>query len=246
MAPPHPVKFSSVTKTIDGHEILRSIDAAFAWGTKYVICGPSGSGKSTLLRCINGLETVTSGTIEILGTTVGKRQFADPKFRSKLGMVFQKFSLYPHLNVLDNLILAPMKVLKQQRPAAIAKAEELLATVGLSDKASSFPHQLSGGQQQRIAIARCLMMDPSILLFDEPTSALDPENIKEVLEVIANLATSDRTAIVVTHEMGFARKFADTIMFMDNGTIGWQGAAEEFYSRAQGERIKRFLGGILH
>jgi ABC-type polar amino acid transport system ATPase subunit len=139
-----------------------------------------------------------------------------------------------------------MKVLKQPRPRAVAKAEQLLATVGLPDKAAAFPHQLSGGQQQRIAIARCLMMEPSILLFDEPTSALDPENIKEVLDVIANLATSDRTAVVVTHEMGFARRFADTIVFMDNGTIGWHGPTEEFYSQAQSERIKRFLGGILH
>ncbi len=246
MAPSHPVKFSGVTKTIDGHEILRGIDVEFAWGTKYVICGPSGSGKSTLLRCINGLESITGGSLEVFGTKVGKRAFANPQFRAKLGMVFQKFSLYPHLNVLDNLTLAPMKVLGQPRSAAIAKAEELLATVGLSDKAAAFPHQLSGGQQQRIAIARCLMMDPSILLFDEPTSALDPENIKEVLDVIASLATRDRTAVVVTHEMGFARKFADTIIFMDNGTIGWRGPTEEFYSPAQGERIRRFLGGILH
>jgi polar amino acid transport system ATP-binding protein len=205
-----------------------------------------GSGKSTLLRCINGLENVTTGTLEVLGVKASKREFANPQFRVKLGMVFQKFSLYPHLNVLDNLILAPMKVLKQTRRAATSKAERLLATVGLSDKISALPHQLSGGQQQRVAIARCLMMDPSILLFDEPTSALDPENIKEVLDVIAGLATEERTAVVVTHEMGFARKFADTIIFMDGGSIGWLGSAEDFYSQGQTERIRRFLGGILH
>ena len=137
-------------------------------------------------------------------------------------------------------------MLGRSRPEAVAKAEGLLATVGLSDKIAAFPHQLSGGQQQRVAIARCLMMDPAILLFDEPTSALDPENIKEVLDVIARLSTPERTAVVVTHEMGFARKFADTIVFMDNGSIGWRGPAEEFYAPTQSERIKRFLGGILH
>ncbi|MGE0848434.1 MAG: amino acid ABC transporter ATP-binding protein [Hyphomicrobiaceae bacterium] len=246
MRPPCPVKFANVGKEIEGHVILRDVDLRLAWGTKYVICGPSGSGKSTLLRCINGLENVTTGTLEVLGVKASKREFANPQFRVKLGMVFQKFSLYPHLNVLDNLILAPMKVLKQTRRAATSKAERLLATVGLSDKISALPHQLSGGQQQRVAIARCLMMDPSILLFDEPTSALDPENIKEVLDVIAGLATEDRTAVVVTHEMGFARKFADTIIFMDGGSIGWLGSAEDFYSQGQTERIRRFLGGILH
>lgn len=245
MASPYPLKFTNVTKAIEGHVILRNIDLQFSWGTKYVICGPSGSGKSTLLRCINGLESITSGSLEVLGAEASKRQFANPQFRAKLGMVFQKFSLYPHLNVLDNLILAPMKVLKQARDTSVPKAMGLLATVGLPEKVDAFPHQLSGGQQQRVAIARCLMMDPNILLFDEPTSALDPENIKEVLDVIAALAAVDKTAIVVTHEMAFARKFADTIVFLDHGAIGWQGPTEEFYSETQPDRIRRFLGSIV-
>lgn len=214
-------------------------------GEVVVIIGPSGSGKSTLLRTVNGLETAQSGSILIDGIDIMDKDTDIRQVREKVGMVFQSFNLFPHLSVLDNITLAPMKVRKMSRKEAEDKAMELLATVGLADKAHQKPTQLSGGQQQRVAIVRALAMEPKAMLFDEPTSALDPEMIKEVLDVMLKLAKSGMTMLLVTHEMGFARAAADKVVFMADGKVVESGTPEEMFANPKTQRAKDFLNHIL-
>ncbi|WP_392560210.1 amino acid ABC transporter ATP-binding protein [Orbus mooreae] len=209
------------------------------------VIGPSGSGKSTFLRCINALEELSSGEIVINNFKIHDHKTSLNKLRETVGMVFQRFNLFPHMSVLDNLILAPMDVKKIAKKDAIEKAKTLLEKVGLLDKINAFPSQLSGGQQQRVAIARALMMDPKVMLFDEPTSALDPELVGEVLAVMKNLALEGMTMIVVTHEMGFAREMSDRIIFIDQGIIQEQGSPEQIFSNPQNERTQLFLSKVL-
>lgn len=214
-------------------------------GEVVVIIGPSGSGKSTLLRIVNGLETAQSGSILIDGIDIMDKDTDIRKVREEVGMVFQSFNLFPHLSVLDNITLAPMKVRKMSRKEAEDKAMDLLATVGLADKAHQKPTQLSGGQQQRVAIVRALAMEPKAMLFDEPTSALDPEMIKEVLDVMLKLAKSGMTMLLVTHEMGFARAAADKVVFMADGEVVESGTPEEMFANPKTQRAKDFLNHIL-
>lgn len=214
-------------------------------GEVVVIIGPSGSGKSTLLRTVNGLETAQSGSILIDGVDIMDKDTDIRRVREEVGMVFQSFNLFPHLSVLDNITLAPMKVRKMSRKEAEDKAMELLATVGLADKAHQKPTQLSGGQQQRVAIVRALAMEPKAMLFDEPTSALDPEMIKEVLDVMLKLAKSGMTMLLVTHEMGFARAAADKVVFMADGEVVESGTPEEMFANPKTQRAKDFLNHIL-
>ena len=209
-----------------------------------VIIGPSGSGKSTLLRCMNYLEEPTSGDITVDNMKLDKHADIN-KIRENIGMVFQRFNLFPHMTVLENIVLAPTKVLKISRDEAISTAMDLLQRVGLKEKANSYPSQLSGGQQQRVAIARALAMKPKVMLFDEPTSALDPEMVTEVLDVMKSLANQGMTMVVVTHEMGFARKVADRVVFMDAGEIVEEAPKEELFSTPRSERAQRFLAKIL-
>jgi glutamate/aspartate transport system ATP-binding protein len=217
---------------------------SIARGEVIVVCGPSGSGKSTLIKCVNGLEPFDEGEIVVDSLKVADK--ADLRvLRTRIGMVFQNFELYPHLSALDNICLAPMVVLKRKRAEAETRARALLARVGLTDHASKFPLQLSGGQQQRVAIARALAMDPVVMLFDEPTSALDPEMIKEVLDVMSDLARDGMTMIVVTHEMGFARRVANRIIFMDAGEIVETRPPETFFTAPESERARVFLSKIL-
>ncbi len=224
---------------------LQDIDLEIWPGEKVVIIGPSGSGKSTVLRTINRLEKADSGTITVEGSDIGGTEHDINKMRQQLGMVFQSFNLFPHMNVMKNITVAPMKLKKMPRPEAESLAETLLEKVGLLDKKLSFPAQLSGGQQQRVAIARALAMQPHIMLFDEPTSALDPEMIGEVLEVMANLAKEGMTMVVVTHEMNFARGVADRVIFMDQGKIVEAGTPEEIFSHPKSSRLQQFLNQIL-
>jgi glutamine transport system ATP-binding protein len=224
--------------------VLKGIDARVAEGEVVVIIGPSGSGKSTLLRCINYLEEPSQGLITVDGIPLSGQANIN-KVRAEVGMVFQRFNLFPHMTVLENITLAPGVVRKTPRADAEKTARELLAKVGLSDKAGAYPEQLSGGQQQRVAIARALAMRPKIMLFDEPTSALDPEMIKEVLDVMKTLAREGMTMVVVTHEMGFAREVGDRVIFMDEGRIIEQGKPEEFFAGGREERTKAFLSKIL-
>ncbi len=210
-----------------------------------VVLGPSGSGKSTLIRCINRLEAHQEGSIVVDGVELTNDLRNIEKIRSEVGMVFQQFNLFPHLTVLDNITLAPVWVRKKPKADALAKAMELLERVGIPEQAAKFPGQLSGGQQQRVAIARALAMEPKIMLFDEPTSALDPEMIKEVLDVMKELANSGMTMIVVTHEMGFAREVADRLVFMESGEIVEIGTPDQFFSAPREERTKKFLSQIL-
>lgn len=222
-------------------EVLRGIDEHIEKGEKVVVIGPSGSGKSTFLRCLNLLEVPTEGEILVEGQSI-----TDPKaninaIREKMGMVFQQFNLFPHLSVLDNITLAPMKVKKMNREQAVEIASNLLKKVGLYDKINAYPNQLSGGQKQRIAIARSLAMSPDIMLFDEPTSALDPEMVGEVLSVMKELADSGMTMVVVTHEMAFAREVGSRLFFMDGGIIAEQGTPEEVFQNPKNERTKEFL-----
>jgi glutamate/aspartate transport system ATP-binding protein len=217
---------------------------SIARGEVIVVCGPSGSGKSTLIKCVNGLEPLDKGEIVVDGLEVADKANLRV-LRTRIGMVFQNFELYPHLSALDNICLAPMVVLKRKRAEAEARARTLLARVGLVDHASKFPLQLSGGQQQRVAIARALAMDPVVMLFDEPTSALDPEMIKEVLDVMSDLARDGMTMIVVTHEMGFARRVANRIIFMDAGEIVETRPPETFFTAPESERARVFLSKIL-
>lgn len=221
--------------------ILNGIDFEVYPQEVIVIIGPSGSGKSTLLRCINGLETIDEGSIYIDDEKVEFTQNALQRLRQKVGMVFQSFNLFPHLTVIDNLLLAPVKVQKREKEQVISKAKEWLEVVGLLDKIDSYPSELSGGQQQRVAIARSLVMNPEVLLFDEVTSALDPERVRDVLEVMKDLAFKGTTMVIVTHEMGFARDVGDRLVFMDGGVIVEQGDPKTVFDNPKEERTKQFL-----
>ncbi|MDA3904098.1 MAG: amino acid ABC transporter ATP-binding protein [Desulfuromusa sp.] len=214
-------------------------------GEVVVVIGPSGSGKSTYLRCLNGLETLTGGHVHVDGVDLADRKTDMNKVRREVGMVFQQFNLFPHKTVLENLVLAQMKVRKRSRADAEIKGRALLVKVGIAEKEQEYPTRLSGGQQQRVAIARALAMDPKVMLFDEPTSALDPEMVGEVLEVMKQLAREGMTMVVVTHEMGFAREVADRVLFMDYGKLVEEGTPEHFFTNPQEERAKLFLGQVL-
>ena len=226
-------------------EVLRGIDLEVQIGEVVCVIGPSGSGKSTMLRCVNRLEEPSDGVVEIDGEDITARGANIDAVRSRVGMVFQQFNLWPHMTVARNVALAPQRVKGMTKSAALALARERLAEVGLADKAEARPAQLSGGQQQRVAIARALAMDPEVMLFDEVTSALDPELVKEVLDVMRRLAGQGMTMIVVTHEMGFAREVADRVLFMDAGAIVEQGPPEQLFGSPQTERLKTFLGQVL-
>ena len=239
------IKVSGLKKSFGDLEVLKGIDQHVCKGEKIVLIGPSGSGKSTFLRCLNLLETPTEGEILIEGESITAPKTNVNKLREKMGMVFQHFNLFPHLSVIENITLAPIKVKKKNASDANKKAIELLNIVGLSDKANSYPGQLSGGQKQRIAIARARAMEPDIMLFDEPTSALDPEMVGEVLEVMKNLANAGMTMVVVTHEMGFAREVASRVLFMDDGMVVEEGSPEKLFGNPQNQRTKDFLGKIL-
>lgn len=241
---------TGIHKGFDGLGVLRGIDLNVEKGEVVALIGPSGSGKSTLLRCLNQLDTVDSGTIVLDGLTLcrtlgGKLTYADPanlrRITLKMGMVFQSYNLFPHMSVMQNLTDAPMRVKRLSRAQATERARELLAKVGLSDKADQYPYQLSGGQQQRVAIARALCMDPEILCFDEPTSALDPELTQEVLGVMRELASERMTMLVVTHEMSFARDVADRVVFMEDGLIVEEGPPEQVFHSAN-PRTRQFVG----
>ena len=240
------VEFRGVGKWFGPLHVLRDVTLSIAAGSVVVICGPSGSGKSTLLRCINGLERVQKGTVRVLGRELSDRVLASSDFRADIGMVFQRFSLYPHMSALANVTLAPRLVRRIAAADAEERARRMLARVGLADKVDAYPGQLSGGQQQRVAIARALVMEPKVMLFDEPTSALDPEMIREVLDVMRDLAGSGMTMVVVTHEMGFAHEAADRIVFMDEGEIVEDGSADSFFTSPATARAQRFLDKILH
>lgn len=236
---------NAVEKWFGDFQALSGINLEVARGEVVVVCGPSGSGKSTLIRCINRLEAHDRGTILVDGVEVGDDVRSIGAIRREVGMVFQQFNLFPHLSILDNITLAPRQVRRKPKAQAVDAAMKLLERVRIADQAQKYPAQLSGGQQQRAAIARALAMEPKIMLFDEPTSALDPEMIKEVLETMQELATSDMTMIVVTHEMGFARAVADRIVFMDAGEIVEVGTPDHFFTNPKEQRSKDFLAQIL-
>lgn len=240
------IQFSSVNKHFGPFQVLKDINLSIEQGEVVVIIGPSGSGKSTLLRCINRLETITDGELYVGEARLHDRALDINKLRRDIGMVFQHFNLYPHMSVLDNITLAPVKVLKVSKEEARRTAVGLLEKVGIPEKAQSYPSELSGGQQQRVAIARGLAMKPQIMLFDEPTSALDPEMIGEVLDVIKELAHEGMTMVVVTHEMGFAREVADRIVFMDQGQIVEEAEPAKFFTDPREERARLFLKRVLH
>jgi ABC-type polar amino acid transport system ATPase subunit len=242
------IEARGLNKFFGERHVLKDVDFAVKRGECVAVIGPSGSGKSTLIRCINYLETPTSGVITIDGQRLtSDLSHAQLSFvRRELGMVFYNFNLFPHMSVLDNITLAPMRVRKQTREQAQEQARTLLAKVGLADKADAYPGQLSGGQKQRVAIARALAMNPKAMLFDEPTSALDPELVGEVLRVIRELAEEGRTMVVVTHEMGFARSVADRVVFFDGGRIIEQGDPEQLFSQPRNERTRAFLDRVLH
>nr|WP_226883064.1 amino acid ABC transporter ATP-binding protein [Serratia marcescens] len=225
--------------------VLRGISCQIAANEVVCVIGPSGSGKSTFLRCINALETLSGGEIEVNGFAVHDQKTDLNKMRESVGMVFQRFNLFPHMTVLENIIMAPVSVKKQPRAEAIAQAEQLLLKVGLLDKIDAYPNSLSGGQQQRVAIARALAMEPKIMLFDEPTSALDPELVGEVLAVMKSLAHEGMTMVVVTHEMGFAREVADRVLFIDQGIIQEEGAPQQIFSQPANPRTQAFLSKVL-
>ena len=234
-----------VKKFNDGFVVLNGISEKIERGEKIVIIGPSGSGKSTFLRCLNLLETPTSGEIFFEGKNILEKKNDINEIRQKMGMVFQHFNLFPHLTVLQNITLAPVSLKKMTEEEANKKAFELLERIGLSDKANAYPSSLSGGQKQRIAIVRSLAMNPDVILFDEPTSALDPEMVGEVLTLMKELADDGMTMICVTHEMGFAREVATRILFMDGGKIAEQGSPTEIFENPKSERLKQFLNAIL-
>jgi polar amino acid transport system ATP-binding protein len=239
------IVFDGVNKWFGKLHVLRDVSLTVKRGEVVVVCGPSGSGKSTLIRCINRLEPIQSGRVVVDGMDVNAPRVDLPRVRAEIGMVFQQFNLYPHMTALANITLAPMMVRRFGRAEAERIGMELLRKVDIPDKASAYPAQLSGGQQQRVAIARALAMQPKIMLFDEPTSALDPEMINEVLDVMVALAGEGMTMMVVTHEMGFARKVADRIVFMDEGRIVEEAAPEPFFAHPQSERARVFLSKIL-
>ncbi len=240
------IEISGLNKWYGQFHVLRDINLNVRKGEKIVICGPSGSGKSTLIRCINCLEEHQEGSIVVDGTRLTNDLKNIETIRREVGMVFQQFNLFPHLTILENCTLAPIWVRKQSRKAAEKVAMEYLERVRIPDQANKYPGQLSGGQQQRVAIARSLCMNPEVMLFDEPTSALDPEMIKEVLEVMVELAQEGMTMLCVTHEMGFARTVADRVIFMDEGQIIEQAPPEAFFSNPRSERTRRFLGQVLN
>ncbi len=239
------IKVNNLHKSFGHLNVLNGIDEHIKPGEVVVVIGPSGSGKSTFLRCLNLLEKPNKGEIYVDDELINAPKVDVNKVRQKMGMVFQHFNLFPHLTVMENITLAPVKLKKMTKEQALTKGEELLKIVGLSDKAYSYPVQLSGGQKQRIAIARSLAMEPEIMLFDEPTSALDPEMVGEVLDVMKNLAKSGMTMVVVTHEMGFAREVATRVVFMDGGVVLESGTPEEIFDRPQNERTKLFLSKVL-
>jgi polar amino acid transport system ATP-binding protein len=251
------IKLEQVHKRFGTNEVLKGVDLEVQKGEVVVIMGPSGSGKSTILRCMNLLEEIQAGTISFDGRPIGKHQDAMGKWvhdsvreiakvRERMGMVFQRFHLFPHMKVLQNIMEGPAQVKGMPRAEAEALARQLLAKVGLAEKADSYPAQLSGGQQQRVAIARALAMQPDVMLFDEPTSALDPELVQEVLDVMLNLAREGMSMVVVTHEMGFARDVADRVLFVDGGVIVEAGTPGEIFSNPRQERTRTFLKRILH
>ena len=239
------IRLVDVHKSYDHLKILNGINLEVKEGEKVVVVGPSGSGKSTLLRCINGLESIDKGEIYVDGYPVHDPKTNLNKLRQEIGMVFQTFELYPHLTIKKNITLAPIKVKKILESEAEDRTRELLTRVGIPEKVDEYPEKLSGGQKQRVAIARALAMNPKVMMFDEPTSALDPEMIKEVLDVMTDLAKEGMTMIVVTHEMGFARKVADKIAFIDDGEIIEEGAPEHFFKAPKHQRVKQFFGKIL-
>jgi len=239
------IKISGISKWYASFQVLTDCSTEVAKGEVVVVCGPSGSGKSTLIKCVNGLEPFQQGTITVDGVSVGDPKTDLPKLRARIGMVFQNFELFPHMTVTQNLTLAQTKVLGRGREEALAKGMALLERVGLKAHAAKFPGNLSGGQQQRVAIARALCMDPIAMLFDEPTSALDPEMINEVLDVMVQLAQEGMTMMVVTHEMGFARRVADRVIFMDAGKIVEDTSKSEFFGTPRSERAQLFLSKIL-
>ena len=245
-APPPVISMRNVSKHFDDFQALKDVSLDVAQGERVVVCGPSGSGKSTLIRCINRLESHEAGDIIVDGVTLSDSKDSLEKIRGSVGMVFQQFNLFPHLTVLENLTLGPRRVLGLSEEDAKARAMTYLERVQIPDQAAKFPRHLSGGQQQRVAIARSLCMEPRILLFDEPTSALDPEMIAEVLEVMVELAQSGMTMIVVTHEMGFARRVADKMVFMDKGEIVETGTPDQFFTAPKSQRCATFLEQILN
>ena len=240
------IEIDKVSKWYGDFQVLAECSTHVARGDVVVVCGPSGSGKSTLIKTVNGLEPVQQGAIRVDGVLVTDRKTDLPKLRAKIGMVFQNFELFPHLSVRDNLTLAQVKVLGRSKNEAIERGLAYLDRVGLLAHQDKFPNQLSGGQQQRVAIARALAMDPVAMLFDEPTSALDPEMIGEVLDVMVGLAQDGMTMMVVTHEMGFARKVADRIVFMDHGRIVEDSPKDAFFTSPQSDRAREFLAKIIH
>jgi len=239
------IEIKNVSKWFGDFQVLTEVNETIQRGQTVVICGPSGSGKSTLLRCVNGLEPYQKGEIIVDGVSLSDPKTNKYKLRENIGMVFQRFELYPHMTAIQNISLAPVKVRKLPKAEAERNAMALLKRVGIPDKADAYPANLSGGQQQRVAIARSLAMEPRYMMFDEPTSALDPEMIKEVLDVMVNLAKEGMTMLCVTHEMGFAREVADEIIFMDYGKIVERGTYNEFFNNPKSERAREFLDQIL-
>ena len=240
------IEMKGVSKWYGTFKVLSNCSTTVEKGEVVVVCGPSGSGKSTLIKCVNALEPFQEGTVLVDGISVGDPKTDLPKLRSRVGMVFQHFELFPHLSITENLTLAQVKVLGRSQDEAKERGMRLLDRVGLKSQADKFPGQLSGGQQQRVAIARALSMDPICMLFDEPTSALDPEMINEVLDVMVQLAKEGMTMMVVTHEMGFARKVAHRVVFMDQGEIVEDATKDEFFGKPRSERAQLFLSKILH
>ena len=239
------IQLQRVNKWFGRFHALRDVDLTVGRGERIVVCGPSGSGKSTLIRCVNGLEAHEEGRVVVDGVEVTDALAAIDHVRREVGMVFQQFNLFPHLTVLENVSLAPAWVLKLPRAEAEARAAEQLGRVRIADQAAKYPGQLSGGQQQRVAIARALCMQPRVMLFDEPTSALDPEMVKEVLDVMLELAGQGMTMVVVSHEMGFARSVADRVVFMDEGRIVEEAPPAEFFAHPRHERAREFLAKVL-
>jgi glutamate transport system ATP-binding protein len=242
----HLVELAGVRKSFGDNLVLDNVDLRIDRGSAVVVAGPSGSGKSTMLRCINGLEPIDEGTIRFDGRDVGSSGREIYGIRAQIGMVFQQFNLFPHMTVLENITLAPLEVGDAGRDRADRRARELLERVGIPEKADDYPADLSGGQQQRVAIARALAVEPKLMLFDEPTSALDPEMIREVLDVMRDLAREGMTMVVVTHEMGFAREVCSRIVFIDDGRIVEEGTPDEFFNHTRSDRAKEFVDKIIH